>query len=373
MEAGYRRYPIGIQNFEQLRNNNCVYVDKTELIYRLTHREFVCFLNRPDRFGKSLLISTVEAYFLGKKELFQGLAIERLEKEWVEHPVLCFDFTEKSFPNVDSLKAFIETKLFQWEELYGKEKSIVSISTRLGSIIRCAYEKTGRKAVVLIDGYDSPYLHHKDLDVRMKFRNVLSEIFCPIKGCGKYLQFVLITGVEKLILSMLTGELNNLHNISMRDEYSALCGITEHELLAQLKPDIERMAEANGETYEEACAHLKKQYGGYHFSEKSKEIYSPFCLFNAFKAKEYKSFGTSAGTPTFLLDLLQEADFNIQDLEGVEVSFDTPSYSMMDSVPVLYLHGYLTIKGYDPMFRMYKLGFPNDDVREGIQNWCELR
>ena len=169
---------------------------------------------------------------------------------------------------------------------------------------------------------------------------------------------------------MLTGELNNLHNISMRDEYSALCGITEHELLTQLKPDIERMAEANGETYEEACAHLKKQYGGYHFSEKSKEIYSPFCLFNAFKAKEYKRFGTSAGTPTFLLELLQE---NVRDLEGVEVSFDTPSISIMDFVPMLYSYGYLTVKEYDPMFGMYKLGFPNDDVRESVQDWGKLR
>ena len=374
MEAGYRRYPIGIQNFEQLRNNNCVYVDKTELIYRLTHTDSVYFLSRPRRFGKSLLVSTLEAYFQGKKHLFEGLAMERLETEWAEYPVLHMDFSGSKYAEVKPLKTNVNIQLSRWEKIYGKNEKEDTFSSRFEGIIQRAYEQTGKQVVVLIDEYDSPLLDtNSEPALQKELRNIVRDFFSPLKKNGQYLRFLFITGISKFSQLSIFSELNNLKNISMRDDFSALCGITETELLTQLKLDIERMAEANGETYEEACAHLKKQYDGYHFSENCEDIYNPFSLFNAFDAKKYKNYWFSTGTPTFLLDLLREADFNIQDLEGVEVSFDTPSYPMMDPVPVLYLHGYLTIKGYDPMFRMYKLGFPNDDVREGVQNWCKLR
>ena len=374
MEAGYRRYPIGILNFEQLRNNNCVYVDKTELIYRLTHTDSVYFLSRPRRFGKSLLVSTLEAYFQGKKHLFEGLAMERLETEWAEYPVLHMDFSGSKYTDADKLREVLNIEISKWEKIYGKGEGEHAFSTRFQGVIQRAFQQTGKQVVVLIDEYDSPLLDtNSEPTLQKELRNIVRDFFSPLKKNGQYLRFLFITGISKFSQLSIFSELNNLQNISMRDDFSALCGITETELLTQLKPDIERMAEANGETYEEACAHLKKQYDGYHFSKRCVDIYNPFSLFNAFNAKEYKNYWFSTGTPTFLLDLLQEADFNVQDLEGVEVSFDTPSSSIMDFVPMLYSYGYLTVKEYDPMFGMYKLGFPNDDVREGVQDWCELR
>lgn len=368
METTNQRFPIGIQNFEDLRNNNCVYIDKTELIYKLTHSDFACFLNRPQKFGKTLLVSTIEAYFQGKRDLFKGLAIERLEKEWIAYPVVRLTFDTNVSWNVEALQTAIDAQLSLWEEQYGFHSHLShSVSARFTDILRQTNEATGKKVVLLIDGYDTPMCQQDNLMARKELHDVLSQIFRPIKGCGKYLKFVFMTGLSPLNRADMTGELNNLQNISMRHEYSALCGITEGELLSQLQPYIQRMADANHETYEEACAHLKKQYDGYHFSENCEDIYNPFSLFNALDAREYKNFWFSTGTPTFLIELLQEADFNVRDMEGIEVSFDTPSCSIMDPVPTLYLHGYLTIKGYDPMFGMYKLGFPNDEVWEGIQ------
>ena len=232
--------------------------------------------------------------------------------------------------------------------------------------------------MVLIDEYDSPLLDtNSDTQLQKQLRNIVRDFFSPLKGAGKYLRFLLITGISKFSQLSIFSELNNLQNISMRDEFSALCGITEHELLTQLKQDIERMAEANEETYEEACAHLKEQYDGYHFSENSEDIYNPFSLFNAFNAKKYKNYWFSSGTPTFLLELLRESDFNIRELEsmeGIEASLDSPSFApQIDPVLLLYQNGFLTIKGYDSMFGLYKLGSPNGEVQKGIQDWCELR
>jgi len=377
MEANYRRYPIGIQNFEDLRNNNCVYVDKTELIYQLTHSDKIYFLSRPRRFGKSLLVSTLEAYFQGKKHLFEGLAMERLETEWPEHPVLHMDFSGSKYTDADKLREVLNIEISHWEEKYGRGKDEISFSSRFQGVIQRAYQQTGKQVVVLVDEYDSPLLDtNHEPELQKELRNIVRDFFSPLKKNGQYLRFLFITGISKFSQLSIFSELNNLQNISMRNEFSALCGITEHELLTQLKPDIERMATANEETYEEACAHLKKQYDGYHFSKKCEDIYNPFSLFNALNAKEYKNFWFSSGTPTFLIDLLRETDFNIREiesLEGVEVSFDTPSFTKTDPVLTFYQNGYLTIKGYDPMFCMYKLGYPNDEVSQGVQGWCELR
>ena len=370
METTYRRFPIGIQNFEQLRNNNCVYIDKTELIYKLTHTAFVCFLNRPPKFGKSLLTSTIEAYFLGKRKLFEGLAIEKLEKEWTEYPVIRLAFDNNVSWNVEVLQMAIESQLSIWEKKYGIETNLShSVSNRFTEILRQLNESTGKKVVFLVDGYDIPMCQQKNLLIRKELHVVLSQIFRPIKGCGKYLKFVFITGLSALDRSDMTGELNNLQNISMRDEYSALCGITEDELLTQLQPYIQRMADANNETYEEACAHLKKQYDGYHFSENSEGIYNPFSLFNALNARDYKNYWFSTGTPTFLIELLQNVQFDVRMMDGMTAmddQFDAPTEVITDPIPVLYQSGYLTIKGYDPMFKSYTLAYPNSEVRYGF-------
>ena len=370
METDYRRYPIGIQNFEQLRNNNCVYIDKTELIYKLTHSDSVYFLSRPRRFGKSLLVATLEAYFQGKKHLFEGLAMERLETEWTEYPVLHMDFSRRKYTDEDKLNELLNIQISHWEQLYGSDEKECSFSGRFEGVIRRAYEKTGKQVVVLVDEYDSPLLDtNSNPELQQKLRNIVRDFFSPLKSSGQYLRFLLLTGISKFSQLSIFSELNNLQNISMRDEYSALCGITEKELLTDLQSDIQRLAEANNETYEEACAHLKKQYDGYHFSKKCEDIYNPFSLFNALNAREYKNYWFSTGTPTFLIELLQEADFNVLDLEGLEATdeeFDAPTEQIQSPIPVLYQSGYLTIKEFDPEFQVYKLAYPNKEVRKGF-------
>lgn len=370
MEENYRRYPIGIQNFEQLRNRNCVYVDKTALIYRLANTDSVYFLSRPRRFGKSLLVSTLEAYFQGKKELFKGLAMERLEKDWNVYPVFHIDFSLTKYTTLFDLQEQLNLFLLRCEKVYGKEMEEMTPAARLQGIIRRAYEQTGRPVVVLIDEYDAPLLDsNSNIPLQQELRNEMRKFFSPLKGLGQYLRFLFITGISKFSQMSIFSELNNLQNISMRDDFSAICGITKQELLEELQLDVEQMALANNETYEAACAHLKRQYDGYHFSRYCADIYNPFSLFNAFNAKEYKNFWFSTGTPTFLIDLLQETDFDVRQLEGVEATdeqFDAPTERIISPIPVLYQSGYLTIKGYDPDFQVYQLAYPNEEVRKGF-------
>ena len=370
METTYRRYPIGIQNFEQLRNNNCVYVDKTELIYKLTHTDSVYFLSRPRRFGKSLLVSTLEAYFQGKKHLFEGLAMERLETEWTEYPVLHMDFSGSKYTDADKLREVLNIQISRWEKIYGKEADELTFSNRFEGVIQRAYQKTGKQVVVLVDEYDSPLLDtNSEPALQKELRNIVRDFFSPLKKNGQYLRFLLLTGISKFSQLSIFSELNNLQNISMTDEYSAICGITENELLTVMKQDIRQMAQANGETFEEACAHLKKQYDGYHFSKNCEDIYNPFSLINAFRQKSYDNFWFSTGTPTFLLELLQQRNFEVINLERIEASkdqFDAPTEVITDPIPVLYQSGYLTIKGYNPMFRTYTLAYPNSEVRYGF-------
>ena len=370
MEMTYRRYPIGIQNFEQLRNNDCVYIDKTELIYKLTHSDSVYFLSRPRRFGKSLLVSTLEAYFQGKKHLFEGLAMERLETEWTEYPVLHMDFSVSKYTDADKLREVLNIQISRWEKIYGKEADELTFSNRFEGVIQRAYQKTGKQVVVLVDEYDSPLLDtNNEPSLQKELRNIVRDFFSPLKKNGQYLRFLLLTGISKFSQLSIFSELNNLKNISMRDDFSALCGITESELLSNLQPYIQRMADANNETYEEACAHLKKQYDGYHFSKNSEDIYNPFSLFNALDAKEYKNFWFSTGTPTFLIELLQNVQFDVRMMDGMTAmddQFDAPTEVITDPIPVLYQSGYLTIKGFDPMFKSYTLAYPNSEVRYGF-------
>lgn len=370
METNSCSYPIGIQNFEELRQRNCVYIDKTHLIYQLAHTNKVYFLSRPRRFGKSLLVSTLEAYFQGKRDLFKGLAVEQLEQEWTEYPVLHIDFSSSKYLNTDMLKAAVNIQIRRWEDVYGKEEAEASFSLRFEGIIRRAYEQTGKQVVVLVDEYDSPLLDsNSNPELQRELRDIVRDFLSPLKKSDRYLRFLLLTGISKFSQLSIFSELNNLKNISMTDEFSALCGITEAEMLAELKPGIARMAEANGETYEEACAHLKKQYDGYHFSANCEDIYNPFSLFNALDSREYKNFWFSTGTPTFLIDLLRQADFNVRNLEEIEAleeQFDAPTDSITDPIPVLYQSGYLTIKDYNPLFKTYTLSYPNSEVRYGF-------
>lgn len=370
MEGTFRRYPIGIQNFEDLRNNDCVYVDKTELIYRLANTNKVYFLSRPRRFGKSLLVSTLEAYFQGKKELFKGLMMEQLEKDWTAYPIFHIDFSGSKYLTANVLEAVINKQLLLWEKVYGREEGDTTFSLRFESAIRRAYEQTGKQVVVLIDEYDSPMLDsNHDNTVQMDIRNIMRDFFSPLKKSAPYLRFLFLTGISKFSQMSIFSELNNLQNISMRDDYSAICGITEQELRTQLQEDIQMMAQANNETYDEACAHLKQQYDGYHFSENCEDIYNPFSLFNAFAQKKYHNFWFSTGTPTFLIDILQQSQFDIRELDGVTATseqFDTPTNVITDPLPVLYQSGYLTIKGYEPEFQLYTLAYPNKEVRKGF-------
>ena len=369
MEEILRRYPIGIQNFEQLRNGNCVYIDKTELIYRLTHTNNTYFLSRPRRFGKSLLVSTLEAYFLGKKELFKGLAMERLEKEWTVYPVLHIDFSVSKYVEANFLRSAINNQLSLWEAIYGKSSTENTFSLRLEGVIQRAYEQTGKQVVMLVDEYDSPMLDSNNETLQIEIRDIMRDFFSPLKKSGQYLRFLFLTGISKFSQMSIFSELNNLKNISMRDDYSAICGITEQELHVELKVDVETLAQANGETYEQACAHLKTQYDGYHFSKNGADIYNPFSLLNAFDQRSYENFWFSTGTPTFLIDLLRKTDFDIRILDGVTATgeqFDSPTDSITDPVPVLYQSGYITIKKYDPEFQLYTLAYPNKEVRKGF-------
>ncbi len=369
MDERFRRYPIGIQNFEDLRNNGYVYVDKTELIYRLTNTNKVYFLSRPRRFGKSLLVSTLEAYFSGKKDLFNGLAMETLEKEWAVYPVLHIDFSVSKYMTAEALSAVINYQLLQWEKLYGREEGETTFSLRLKGIIQRAYTQTGKPVVILVDEYDAPMLDsNNNTELQIEIRDIMRDFFSPLKAQGQYIRFLFITGISKFSQMSIFSELNNLQNISMWDEYSAICGITEQEVHT-LQIDIEQMAQANNETYEEACTHLKQQYDGYHFSENSEDIYNPFSLFNAFAQKKYSNFWFSTGTPTFLIDLLQESNFDIRELDDTTATaeqFDAPTNRITDPLPVLYQSGYLTIKGYDPSFQLYTLAYPNKEVRKGF-------
>lgn len=370
MDNTFRIYPIGIQNFEDLRNNKNVYVDKTELIYRLANTNKVYFLSRPRRFGKSLLVSTLDAYFRGKKDLFQGLAMERLEKEWNVYPVLRIDFSMTKYTTMADLEERLNLQLREWERIYGDDPEEEGYAARFSGIIKRAYLQTGLQVVVLIDEYDAPLLDSNHLpELHDRLREELRKFFSPLKAQGEYIRFLFLTGISKFSQMSIFSELNNLQNISMRDDYSAICGITERELRTQLKVDIEMMAEANNETYEEACIHLKEQYDGYHFSKNSEDVYNPFSLFNAFAQKSYANFWFSTGTPTFLINILQQTDFDIRELDDITATaeqFDAPTNTITDPLPVLYQSGYLTIKGYDPEFQLYTLSYPNKEVRKGF-------
>ncbi|MDR0894725.1 MAG: AAA family ATPase, partial [Prevotellaceae bacterium] len=366
MQATPRKYPIGIQDFEDLRTTNCVYVDKTDLVYSLVDNYRTCFLSRPRRFGKSLLLSTLKAYFLGKKELFNGLAIEQLETEWTPREVLYISFAGSRYHSIEGLHSLLLRHLSVWEKKYGRTEGDNTYEGRFGGVIKRAYEQSGKQVAVLIDEYDSPLL--SAIGVGMETRhtelhNILSDFFSPLKDSGVYIRLLFITGITKFSQLGIFSELNHLKNISMLPEYSHICGITETELLTQFKPDIAALAENNHETYDEACAHLKQMYDGYHFCEETEEIYNPYSIINVLSDRKYNNYWYSTGTPSFLIEMLKEQNVIPTTLEGCQAvagDFDTPVETLTDLIPVLYQSGYLTIKGYED--GIYTLGYPNEEV-----------
>lgn len=363
-------YPIGIQNFESLRKDGYFYVDKTRLIYQLVKTGRYYFLSRPRRFGKSLLISTLEAYYQGKKELFEGLAIEQLEKDWIKHPILHLDLNNEKYDTPESLDGILNDNLEKWESLYGARPSEVSFSLRFAGIIQRAYEQTGQRVVILVDEYDKPMLQAIGNEGLQKyFRNTLKPFYGALKSKDGCIKLGFLTGVTKFGKVSVFSDLNNLIDISMDEQYVELCGITEKEIHDNMEEDVQILASKQKMTYEEVCSELKECYDGYHFVEDSIGIYNPFSLLNTFYKMKFGSYWFETGTPTYLVELLKKSNYDLQRITHEET--DAEVLNSIDStsrnpIPVIYQSGYLTIKGFDKRFGIYKLGFPNREVEEGF-------
>ena len=363
-------YPIGIQSFEEIRKGGYCYVDKTGLVYRLVKTGKYYFLSRPRRFGKSLLISTLEAYFLGKKELFNGLEMEELEKDWTTYPVLHLDLNAQKYDSPDMLYSILNDALCKWEELYGAKASETTLSLRFQGIIRRAAEQTGRNVAVLVDEYDKPMLQAIGNETLINdYRNTLKAFYGALKSMDKYIRFALLTGVTKFSKVSVFSDLNNLRDISLSNLFANLCGITENELYTNLGEDIRLLAAQNGQTEEATRQELKRWYDGYHFAENTEDIYNPFSLLSTLAEMKFGSYWFETGTPTFLVELLKLSHYNLQRLTEEMATADSLSgidTMYNDPVPILYQSGYLTIKEYDRRFRTYTLGFPNQEVEEGF-------
>ncbi len=381
--APLRKYPVGIQSFESIRMDGYIYVDKTPLIYKMITEGKPYFLSRPRRFGKSLLCSTLEAIFQGRRELFEAftvkggieqpqLFIATTDWEWEPHPVIRFDFSQEREYTIEALDKLINFTLSRYESEYGLTPQIgEGNNTRFISIVREAHRQTGRRAVVLVDEYDAFMLHSiGDSELEEGIRRSFSSLFSPLKALDDHLQFVFITGISKFSQMGIFSTLNNLNNISMAADYEALCGITEEELTTQLHPDIERLAQKLGESCDETFAELKRMYDGYHFSEDMTDIYNPFSLFNALNKRKISDYWFDSATPSAVIDMLaQMPPIQLTDIDGVTCSagvFDIPFNSYSNPFPVLYQSGYLTIKNYDREYDEYTLGLPNLEVRKGF-------
>ena len=365
------KYPIGIQNFEDLRRNGYKYVDKTNFVYKLADEGKYYFLSRPRRFGKSLFLSTLEAYFQGKKELFKGLAIYDLETEWKKYPIFHIDLNTANFREKDSLYTVLNDYLTTWESKYGARESEVTLPLRFKGVIARAAEKEGRGVVILIDEYDKPILQTLQApELQAEHRAQLKAFYSVLKTQDRYIKFAFLTGVTKFGKISVFSDLN-LIDISMDYRYVNICGTTEEELKSYFKDGISELASANGNSESETIDKLRMCYGGYHFEKNSEGIYNAFSVLNTLAKLRYKAYWFETGTPTFLIELLKEHGYRLPDLSKEQVSANV--MSCMDSsfpnpIPVIYQSGYLTIKGYDERFKKYQLGFPNKEVEEGFLN-----
>ena len=371
MEDLQRLYPIGIQTFSKIREGNYLYIDKTAYVYRMTHSaSSYMFLSRPRRFGKSLLTSTLHSYFSGRKDLFHGLAMEKLEKEWTEYPVLHFDMSTAKHADSEQLLQELNLKLYGYEQIYGRLDEEVNPNQRLMGLIKRAYEQTGKKVVVLIDEYDAPLLdvvhERENLDV---LRNIMRNFYSPLKACDPYLRYVFLTGITKFSQLSIFSELNNIENISMDEPYAAICGISEDEIRSQMEEDVDRLAKNLEVTPEEALMKLKENYDGYHFTYPSPDIYNPFSLLTAMEKGKIGSYWFGSGTPTYLIKMLDKFGVKPSEIGRKQLkssAFDAPAETMTDAVPLLYQSGYITIKDYNKMLDLYTLDIPNKEVRLGL-------
>lgn len=365
-------YPIGIQSFPEIREGGYVYVDKTALVYRLASRGKHYFLSRPRRFGKSLLISTLESYLLGKKELFNGLAIESMEEDWIQYPVLRLDFTGSAYSSIKDLKDRLELHLGRWEKIYGKNAELETAAARFDAVIDAAYAKTGKKVVILIDEYDKPIVDNIDNPELMEmFRRELQGFYSVIKGKDDLTRFVFLTGVTKLgQLSVFSG-LNNLADISMELQFSDICGMSEKELREYFDSSVSELAQACGLEKEECYAKLARMYDGYHFHYRADGVYNPFSMLNTFNSMEFRTYWYRTGTPSFLVRYLKAGRYNLDEISKEDVPEETltgANYKSPAPITLMYQTGYLTIKGYEPRFNSFYLDYPNEEVKSGFLN-----
>ena len=367
------KYPIGIQNFEKIRTEGYVYVDKTALVYKLVNEGCYYFLSRPRRFGKSLLISTLEAYLSGKKELFKGLAIDQLEKDWTEYLIFHLDLNVGEYQSKESLYEKLDTFLTPLEELYGTLPSLHEAGQRFEYVIRQAYKKTGKRIVILVDEYDKPLLAtiaHPEL--QDSFRTTLKAFYGVLKSMDGYIKFALLTGVTKFGKVSVFSDLNNLIDLSMNRRYQQICGITKDEILKYFDESVHELADGYGISYDEALARLKEDYDGYHFVNNGVDVYNPFSLLNTFANCEFGRYWFETGTPSYLVEVMKQDNYRLPDLTREQVTGDfLNSIDSMSKnpIPLIYQSGYLTIKAYDPEFGFYTLGFPNKEVEEGFADY----
>ncbi len=364
------RYPLGIQTFEKIINGEYLYVDKTEYVYNMTHsNNSYIFLSRPRRFGKSLLATTLLSYFEGRRDLFKGLAIDQLEKDWATYPVLHFDMSTAKLGEKSAVEGEINRMLGDYEDIYGNSERETEPGQRLTGLIKRAYQQTGQKVVVIIDEYDAPLLDvvHEDETLPV-IRKVMSKFYTPLKACDSMLRFVFITGITKFSQMSIFSTLNNIIDISMDDEYAGICGITEEEMLTYMDSGIAALADKLKLTKVEAIQELKNNYDGYHFAAVSPDIYNPFSLLNAIDKKTLGSYWFASGTPTYLIEMLRKFNVSPSNLgevaTAVREDFDAPTERMTNIKPLLYQSGYTTIKGYED--GVYLLGIPNREIRIGL-------
>lgn len=363
------KYPIGIQDFEKLRTNGYSYVDKSRFVYKLATEGEYYFLSRPRRFGKSLFLSTLEAYFQGKKELFEGLAIYDLETDWKKYPIFHIDLNTANFREKDSLYTVLNDYLTSWEDKYGTRESEATLALRFKGVIARAAEKEGCGVVILIDEYDKPILQTlRDPELQAEHRAQLKAFYSVLKTQDRYIKFAFLTGVTKFGKVSVFSDLNNLTDISMDHRYISICGMTEKELLTNFKEGINELASANEDNETETIDKLRMRYAGYYFEENSEEIYNPFSVLNTLANSRYDDYWFKADTHTFLIDILKKHDYCITDLNKAQVKANMMNNVDFNPIPVIYQSGYLTIKSYDERFKNYQLGFPNKEVEEGILN-----
>lgn len=373
METTIRRFPIGIQTFDKIIEDNYLYIDKTGYIDEIANKYQYVFLSRPRRFGKSLLSSTFHCYFEGRKELFEGLKAGEVKKEWTKHPVFHFDMSTAKHLNEEQLVRTLGYKLEGYEAIYGKLPNVddVDVNARLEFLIKAAFEQTGQQAVIIIDEYDAPLLDVMNDRCKLPvLRQIMRNFYSPIKSLDPYLRFVFLTGINKFAQLSIFSELNNLKNISMMPQYSAICGISQTELENDMEPEVQALADEQGITIADALDQLKANYDGYHFCGKSEDIYNPYSLLNALSDKNFGSYWFDTGTPTYLIERLRKNPIDETTLDNIPLipqsDFDVSPELSDNSLPMLYQTGYLTIKSYDERMLLYTLGYPNKEVKIGF-------